>query len=214
MTVPSFPPGFLWGASASAFRTEGAADTRGTRRPTSAGPSFPTACARPSSSSTTASATGSRRSTSPRTAVPSTSPPRTPAASPTWKGTCGPCARPSTRVSTCALLHLVAHRQCRVDRGRQQALRPGPHRLRDTAPDPQGLVREDGGRGRQPAARRGAARRGRDDPRRAAAPPGMAGGTHPPHSDQMDAFLVDAMTGPRERGCHRRVAPVGGAARG
>lgn len=29
MTVPTFPPGFLWGASASAFQTEGAADTDG-----------------------------------------------------------------------------------------------------------------------------------------------------------------------------------------
>ncbi|MFF3257652.1 GH1 family beta-glucosidase [Streptomyces sp. NPDC002932] len=29
MTVPMFPPGFLWGASASAFQTEGAADTDG-----------------------------------------------------------------------------------------------------------------------------------------------------------------------------------------
>lgn len=29
MTVPSFPPGFLWGASASAFQTEGASDTDG-----------------------------------------------------------------------------------------------------------------------------------------------------------------------------------------
>lgn len=29
MTVPLFPPGFLWGASASAFQTEGAADTDG-----------------------------------------------------------------------------------------------------------------------------------------------------------------------------------------
>ena len=27
--LPAFPPGFLWGASASAFQTEGAADTDG-----------------------------------------------------------------------------------------------------------------------------------------------------------------------------------------
>jgi beta-glucosidase len=27
--MPAFPPGFLWGASASAFQTEGAADAEG-----------------------------------------------------------------------------------------------------------------------------------------------------------------------------------------
>lgn len=214
MTVPSFPPGFLWGASASAFRTEGAADTRGTRRPTSAGPSFPTACARPSSSSTTASATGSRRSTSPRTAVPSTSPPRTPAASPTWEG--------HLRALRTAIDAGVDVRA--TSPGRSPTMSSGSRAPASASAWSTSTTRHCAGPPRTRTGRRRpgtatccstwgrSARTRRSPPSSSSARNGWR--NSPPHSDQMDAFLVDAMTGPRERGCHRRVAPVGGAARG
>lgn len=76
------------------------ARSRGTRKPASAGPSSPRASPRSSPCCTAATATASRRSTSPRTAAPWTSRSPTTDVSPTWRATSPPCARRWTPGST------------------------------------------------------------------------------------------------------------------